>query len=111
MPETPNWNRFFDSNEGESSTKQLIQSHSYPGKAAPRLLSKRDVARVPADQNAKFPTQDILTNQNEEVERREPMRVTVKQYAHKSTAKQIDKPPKKQKQLNLTQTHKQTSEC
>ena len=30
-----------------------------PGKAAPRLLSKRDVACVPADKNTKLPTKDL----------------------------------------------------
>ena len=79
-------------------------------KAASRNLSQRDVAHVPVNQNARLPTQDVMTNQSEEAERREPMRVALQQYANRSTAKQVKKPRNNQKQRNLTQNDNQAIE-
>ena len=100
----------FRSQRGRSINKTTHTLSLLPSrKAAPRLLSKSDVAHLPADQNAKLPTHDVLTNQSEKAEYREPLRVTVDHFADRSTAKQIDKPRKKQKQRSLTQNHKQTT--
>ena len=54
-------------------------------------MSKRDVTNLPAARDANLLTHDAWTNQGEKVEQREPLGVTVQQYANKSTAKQVAK--------------------